>query len=87
MTGEGEPLLLVHGIGRSLEDWNEQHERLAQRHTVYSLDLPGFGYSERMPGRATLDTLAAVLPALPRCGRHHAADTRRSATRSAAPWR
>lgn len=63
VTGGGEPLLLVHGIGRSLEDWDEQHDRLAERHTVYSLDLPGFGYSERMPGTAALESLAGVLPA------------------------
>ncbi|WP_158603898.1 alpha/beta fold hydrolase [Cryobacterium tepidiphilum] len=61
-TGDGAPVLLLHGIGQSLEDWDEQHDRLADRHTVYSVDLPGFGYSERMPGPATLATLAGVLP-------------------------
>ncbi len=63
VTGTGEPVLLLHGIGQSLEDWNEQHDRLAQRHTVYSVDLPGFGYSSRMPGTASLATLAGILPA------------------------
>jgi len=61
-TGDGGPVLLLHGIGQSLEDWNEQHELLSARHTVYSLDLPGFGYSERLPGPATLSSLAGVLP-------------------------
>ncbi|MDQ0756222.1 alpha/beta fold hydrolase [Arthrobacter sp. B3I4] len=61
-TGSGDPVLLLHGIGQSLEDWNEQHERLAERHTVYSVDLPGFAYSERLPGTTTLGKLAAVLP-------------------------
>jgi cation diffusion facilitator CzcD-associated flavoprotein CzcO/pimeloyl-ACP methyl ester carboxylesterase len=62
-TGHGEPVLLLHGIGQSLEDWDEQHERLAATHTVYSLDLPGFGFSDRLPGAATLATLAGILPA------------------------
>ncbi|WP_250545472.1 alpha/beta fold hydrolase [Paenarthrobacter sp. DKR-5] len=62
-TGSGTPVLLLHGIGQSLEDWNEQHERLAERHTVYSVDLPGSAYSERLSGQATLATLAGALPA------------------------
>ncbi|TQJ36277.1 alpha/beta fold hydrolase [Arthrobacter sp. SLBN-122] len=62
-TGSGEPVLLLHGIGQSLEDWNEQHERLSDRHTVYSVDLPGFAYSERLPGTTTLAKLAGILPA------------------------
>jgi len=62
-TGTGDPVLLLHGIGQSLEDWNEQHERLSARHTVISLDLPGFAYSERVSGAATLARLADVLPA------------------------
>ena len=41
------PVLLVHGIGRSLEDWAPQYERLAQDHRVIALDVPGFGFSER----------------------------------------
>ena len=47
--GSGEPVLLLHGIGRSLEDWTEQHDRLSDRYRVISLDLPGFGYSDRLP--------------------------------------
>ncbi len=54
VTGDGPPILLLHGIGQSLEDWSEQHELLAARHTVYSVDLPGFGWSEALPARATL---------------------------------
>lgn len=63
VTGSGAPILLLHGIGQSLDDWTEQHERLSERHTVYSVDLPGFGYSERRPGAASLAKLAGILPA------------------------
>jgi pimeloyl-ACP methyl ester carboxylesterase len=62
-TGSGDPVLLLHGIGQSLEDWNEQHERLSARHTVISVDLPGFAYSDRLSGTATLARLANILPA------------------------
>ncbi|MBG0738013.1 alpha/beta fold hydrolase [Paeniglutamicibacter antarcticus] len=61
-TGTGDPVLLLHGIGQSLDDWSEQHQRLAAHRTVYSIDLPGFAYSERAPGPATLAKLADVLP-------------------------
>ena len=63
-TGCGDPVLLLHGIGQSLEDWNEQHQRLSTRHTVYSVDLPGFAYSDRISGPATLAKLADALPAI-----------------------
>ena len=52
------PVLLLHGIGRSLEDWDPQHDRLSAGHRVISVDLPGFGLSEPMPGRVTLAGLA-----------------------------
>ncbi len=56
-TGRGDPVLLVHGIGRSLEDWDEQHDLLSDRHRVLSVDLPGFGWSERLGSSTTLDRL------------------------------
>lgn len=63
----GEPVLLLHGIGRSLEDWDDQHERLPG-HRVIAADLAGFGYSDRVPGTATVeklaDTAVATLDAL-----------------------
>ncbi len=52
------PVVLLHGIGRSLEDWLPQHPLLGADHRVISLDLPGLGLSERLPERTTLDTLA-----------------------------
>jgi pimeloyl-ACP methyl ester carboxylesterase len=60
-TGTGEVVLLVHGIGRSLEDWTEQHDLLSDGRRVLSVDLPGFGWSERLAGRTTLKRLGAWL--------------------------
>lgn len=53
-----EPVLLLHGIGRSLEDWDLQFARLSQTHRVIALDLPGSGFSERTPAPANLEDLA-----------------------------
>lgn len=63
-TGEGAPILLLHGIGRSLEDWDEQHALLSTHHRVVSVDMPGFAYSDRSKDAATLATLAAPLAPL-----------------------
>jgi 2-hydroxymuconate-semialdehyde hydrolase len=60
VTGDPQnpPVLLLHGIGRSLEDWLPQHDRLSGSHRVLSVDLPGFGLSDRIGGPVTLDSLA-----------------------------
>ncbi|MGV0991231.1 MAG: alpha/beta fold hydrolase [Mycobacterium sp.] len=52
------PVLLVHGIGRSLEDWDPQYERLAAGHRVIAVDVPGFGFSDRPDGPITLSAFA-----------------------------
>lgn len=41
------PLLLVHGFGSSLQQWAENLAPLSQTHSVYALDLLGFGMSEK----------------------------------------
>jgi len=56
------PVLLLHGIGRSLEDWDELTERLAGDHRVIRLDLPGFGYSAPAAGEVGLASIAATIP-------------------------
>ncbi|MEO7002770.1 MAG: alpha/beta fold hydrolase, partial [Ktedonobacterales bacterium] len=49
VKGQGEPLLLVHGVyaGASSYEYRNVFDLLAQRHRVYALDLLGFGLSER----------------------------------------
>jgi 2-hydroxymuconate-semialdehyde hydrolase len=54
-----DPIVMLHGIGRSLEDWVLQHELLPSTHRVISMDLLGFGLSEPPPGPMTLSRLAA----------------------------
>ncbi|WP_026548794.1 alpha/beta fold hydrolase [Arthrobacter sp. Br18] len=58
------PVLLLHGIGRSLEDWEGLYDRLVPGHRVISVDLPGFGLSERTAGKYTLESLAEFILAV-----------------------
>lgn len=44
---EAPPLLLLHGFGASIGHWRHNLEVLGQRHTVYALDMLGFGASEK----------------------------------------
>ena len=44
-AGAGEPLLLLHGIGSTRDDFSALLPRLAEHFDVLSLDLPGHGES------------------------------------------
>ena len=47
--GDGAPLVLLHGIVRSLEDWGQVIEPLSKQYRVLAPDLAGFGFSEGLP--------------------------------------
>jgi pimeloyl-ACP methyl ester carboxylesterase len=47
VMGGGPPVLLVHGWISSSRIWEQLAGRLAQRFTVYTLDLSGFGESDK----------------------------------------
>ena len=47
ISGGGPPVLLVHGWLSSSRVWADLAERLESRFTVYSLDLRGFGESDK----------------------------------------
>lgn len=44
--GEGEPVVFVHGLSGSWQNWLEQLPVFARDHRVIAFDLPGFGQSE-----------------------------------------
>jgi pimeloyl-ACP methyl ester carboxylesterase len=46
-AGSGAPLVLLHGIGASGEDWGFQVPSFARRYRVITPDLRGFGLSEK----------------------------------------
>lgn len=43
--GEGDPIVFVHGLGGSWQNWLEQLPVFAPEHRVVAVDLPGFGAS------------------------------------------
>ncbi|HEX5609058.1 MAG TPA: alpha/beta fold hydrolase [Solirubrobacterales bacterium] len=43
--GEGEPLVFIHGISGSWQNWLENLPHFAARHRCLAIDLPGFGAS------------------------------------------
>jgi pimeloyl-ACP methyl ester carboxylesterase len=47
ITGAGEPLLLIHGLGSCGEDWQPQIDRFRGRYRVITCDLRGHGKSSK----------------------------------------
>ncbi|MDJ0573067.1 MAG: alpha/beta fold hydrolase [Pleurocapsa sp. MO_192.B19] len=41
------PIIFIHGFGASIEHWRNNIPAIAQNHTVYALDLLGFGASRK----------------------------------------
>jgi len=46
-SGAGPPLVAIHGFGASLYTWHAVLRALSGRHTVYAVDLKGFGQSPK----------------------------------------
>jgi pimeloyl-ACP methyl ester carboxylesterase len=42
-SGDGDPVVLVHGLGGQWQNWLENIPRLAESRRVVAMDLPGFG--------------------------------------------
>ena len=54
-AGEGEAVVLVHGVGLRLEAWAPQIASLAETHRVIAIDLPGHGASAPIAQGSGLD--------------------------------
>jgi pimeloyl-ACP methyl ester carboxylesterase len=67
-AGQGEPVVLLHGLGASTFCYRFLVEALAPRYRALALDLPGFGYSTReaedMSLTAQVENLRGFLDAL-----------------------
>ncbi|SBT45093.1 alpha/beta fold hydrolase [Micromonospora narathiwatensis] len=61
IAGDGPPVVLLHGIGRTLDDFTAQHALLSRDHRVVSVDLPGHGGSAPLDPPHTLPALAAAV--------------------------
>ncbi|MDW8021196.1 MAG: alpha/beta hydrolase [Nitrososphaerota archaeon] len=59
-SGEaGKPkLLLIHGLGGSIESWREIFNELSKSFHVVAMDLPGFGKSDKPPLPYAVDYFA-----------------------------
>jgi pimeloyl-ACP methyl ester carboxylesterase len=62
--GQGEPLVLVHGIGSQWQMWLPVLDRLAAERDVVAIDLPGFGDSAVLDREPTVGALADAVSAL-----------------------
>ena len=68
-AGSGPPMLLLHGLVGSSECWRANLDALAQHATVYALDLPNMGRSQRIEGlnaslKASAKRVVAIMDAL-----------------------
>jgi pimeloyl-ACP methyl ester carboxylesterase len=59
--GSGPPLLLIHGLGGSWQNWLENIPHFARSHRVLALDLPGFGASPMPRWRTSIRSYGQVL--------------------------
>jgi 3-oxoadipate enol-lactonase len=50
VTGKGQPLVLIHGLGSSTRDWERQTPVFAERYQVIAFDVRGHGQSSKPPG-------------------------------------
>lgn len=67
-AGEGEPLLLLHGVGMRAEAWGPQIAAI-RGHRVIALDMPGHGGTAPLPEGAMLpDYVAWAAGAMDRLG-------------------
>lgn len=58
ICGEGEPLLLLHGLGSSSRDWELQVDYFSRQFKVIAIDLRGHGKSEKSRGPYSITLFA-----------------------------
>ena len=64
IKGVGEPILLIHSvnyIGASMKEWEQNIDELSYNYKVYTLDLPGFGKSEKPKTTFTAYNYAIII--------------------------
>jgi pimeloyl-ACP methyl ester carboxylesterase len=62
--GDGPALVLVHGLGGTIENWRALAPSLAARNRVLVPDLPGHGHSARLSEARDVDALASAVLAI-----------------------
>lgn len=51
---EALPVVMIHGVGLNANAWDPQIKALGKRYSVYALDMPGHGRSNKLPTGAQL---------------------------------
>lgn len=64
--GQGSPLLLIHGLGSSTQDWEMQVAYFSKFYQVITYDVRGHGRSDKPPGPYSVPLFAADIIALMR---------------------
>lgn len=59
--GTGKPLLMVHGLGSSLHNWDRVVPALESERELVLIDLPGFGQTPPLAGEASFSALTDAL--------------------------
>jgi 3-oxoadipate enol-lactonase len=59
ITGEGEPLLFIHGLGSSMRSWQMQVPVFSTHYRVITFDLRGHGRSDKPLERYNISMFAA----------------------------
>ncbi len=63
-SGQGEPLVLIHGVGMQCAAWDPQMAALSATHHVIAVDIPGHGGSDPLSADALLPDFVAWLHAV-----------------------
>jgi pimeloyl-ACP methyl ester carboxylesterase len=63
-TGQGQPLIFIHGLGSSTRDWEFQVPAFSSDHQVIVFDLRGHGQSDKPAGPYSIKLFAADLAGL-----------------------
>ena len=64
LEGRGPVIVLIHGVGGSLNDWDRVAAKLSENYTVLRHDQRGHGESDKLPGPYELDDFVSDLHGL-----------------------
>jgi 3-oxoadipate enol-lactonase len=59
LSGKGNPLLLIHGLGSSTREWEPQVLEFSKAYQVIAIDLRGHGKSDKPQGPYTIPQFAS----------------------------
>src|SRR5436305_10535375 len=63
-TGDGPPVVMLHGLGGSWQNWLENIPRIGQQRRVIAVDLPGHGASEMPVEKISISAFGRCVDAL-----------------------